>query len=104
MFMCMLQVFKEDSIAEAAERILDELKEDDIANTTRSIGSRNNVIYFDGWDGLGASAVLRAVAQRLTSMASSEAPAGLQFDQIIHVDCSNWESSSQVDGDVRQTR
>jgi len=88
----MLQVFKADSIAEAAERILDELKEDDIANTTRSIGSRNNVIYFDGWDGLGASAVLRAVAQRLTSMASSEAPAGLQFDQIIHVDCSNWES------------
>ena len=100
--MWMLQVIKADSIDAAAERILDELKEDD-ATTARSISSRNNVIYFDGWDGLGASAVLRAVAQRPT-VASSEAPAGLQFDQIIHVDCSNWESSSQVDGDVRQTR
>ena len=62
MYMCM-QVINADSIDAAAEQILDELKED---NTARSISSRNNsVIYFDGWDGLGASTVLRAVSQRL---------------------------------------
>ena len=65
MYMWMLQVIKADSIDAAAERILDELKEDD-ATTARSISSRNSsVIYFDGWDGLGASTVLRAVSQRL---------------------------------------
>ncbi|CAL5036147.1 unnamed protein product [Urochloa decumbens] len=87
-----MQVIKAESIDAAVERILDELKED--ANTTtRSISSRNNVICFDGWDGLGASAVLRAVAQRLAPGASAEAPpAGLRFDQIIHLDCSKWES------------
>jgi hypothetical protein len=79
------QVFRADSIQAAAERILVELKEG--TDNTRSISSRNNVIYFDGWGGLGASAVLRAVAQRL-AVPSGEAPAGLQFDQIIHVDCS----------------
>ncbi|CAL5036146.1 unnamed protein product [Urochloa decumbens] len=86
------EVIKAESIDAAVERILDELKED--ANTTtRSISSRNNVICFDGWDGLGASAVLRAVAQRLAPGASAEAPpAGLRFDQIIHLDCSKWES------------
>jgi len=62
MYMCM-QVIKADSIDAAVEQILDELKED---NTARSISSRNSsVIYFDGWDGLGASTVLRAVSQRL---------------------------------------
>ncbi|CAL5034147.1 unnamed protein product [Urochloa decumbens] len=87
-----MQVIKAESIDAAVERILDELKED--TNTTsRSISSRNNVICFDGWDGLGASAVLRAVAQRLAPGASAEAPpAGLRFDQIIHLDCSKWES------------
>ncbi|WVZ83085.1 hypothetical protein U9M48_030265 [Paspalum notatum var. saurae] len=85
------EVIKVDSIDAAVERILDELKED--TDATRSIGSRNNVIYFNGWDGLGASAVLRAVAQRLAAAAASEAPlAGLQFDQVIHMDCSKWES------------
>jgi hypothetical protein len=64
-----MQVIKADSIDAAAERILDELKED-AATTALSISSRKNVIYFDGWDG----------------------QAGLKFDQIIHVDCSKWES------------
>lgn len=86
MYMC-VQVIKADRIDAAVEQILDELKED---NTARSISTRNNsVIYFDGWDGLGASTVLRAVSQRLA--VASEAPAGLKFDQIIHVDCSKWE-------------
>jgi hypothetical protein len=66
-------------------------------NTTRTVSTRSNVIYFDGWDGLGASAVLRAVAGRLTttSPAGQRAPpppAGLEFDQVIHIDCSMWES------------
>ncbi|KAL6650192.1 hypothetical protein ACP70R_009117 [Stipagrostis hirtigluma subsp. patula] len=78
------KVIKADTIDAATERILDELKGD------TSSFSRENVIYFDGWDGLGASAVLRAVAQRLAT--ASEAPAGLQFDQIIHIDCSKWEN------------
>ncbi|KAL6880299.1 hypothetical protein ACP4OV_011864 [Aristida adscensionis] len=82
------EVIQADTIDTAVERILDELKED--SNTSRSLSSRDNVIYFDGWDGLGASAVLRAVSQRLTD--ASEAPAGLRFDQIIHIDCSMWES------------
>ncbi|CAL5091034.1 unnamed protein product [Urochloa decumbens] len=71
-----------DTIDEAAEEILRVLKD--------SISSRDNVFYFDGWDGLGASAVLRAVAQRLT--AASPAGARPEFEQVVHVDCSKWES------------
>ena len=44
------------------------------------------VIYFDGWYGLGASAVLRAIAE--------QPPPSLRekFDRIIHIDCSMWKS------------
>ncbi|EES10327.2 uncharacterized protein LOC8080235 [Sorghum bicolor] len=85
------EVIKADSIEAAAGRILDELKEGN-NNSSRGItGGREHVIYFDGWDGLGASAVLRAVAQRLTPGAL-EAQGELRFDQIIHIDCSKWES------------
>jgi hypothetical protein len=96
------QVIQAGTIDQAVERILNELK-GDIAGSRRR---RNNVIYFDGWDGLGASAVLRAVYQLLTPNASQEkelalapapAPArtgiaGLEFSQIFHIDCSKWES------------
>ncbi|CAD6253034.1 unnamed protein product [Miscanthus lutarioriparius] len=82
-----LQVIQADTIEAAAERILIELNAGD-TNTERTINTRDNVIYFDGWDGLGASAVLRAVCQRLAT--ASEAPAGLQFDQVINIDCSKW--------------
>ena len=86
-----MQVIKEDTIDGAVERILEELKEDDATGTARSSTSsgRRNVIYFDGWDGLGASAVLRAVGRRLTA---PPAGAGLEFSQVIHLDCSKWES------------
>ncbi|TVU41940.1 hypothetical protein EJB05_15500, partial [Eragrostis curvula] len=54
---------------------------------------------FDGWDGLGASAVLQAIARRLSaklkekiSSVGSSVSTGLEFDQIIHIDCSKWES------------
>jgi hypothetical protein len=94
------QVIQAGTIDQAVERILNELK-GDIAGSRRR---RNSVIYFDGWDGLGASAVLRAVHQLLTPTASQEkelalapAPArtgiaGLEFSQIFHIDCSKWES------------
>ncbi|CAD6342529.1 unnamed protein product [Miscanthus lutarioriparius] len=43
-------------------------------------------IYFDGWLGLGASAVLRAIAE--------QPPRSLRekFDRIIHIDCWMWKS------------
>ncbi|TVU41928.1 hypothetical protein EJB05_15488, partial [Eragrostis curvula] len=92
------EVIVADTIDAAAERILIELKKELIA---RRISSRNNVIYFDGWDGLGASAVLRAIAARGTatskqepaaSTGSGSVSAGLEFEQVIHIDCSKWES------------
>jgi Cdc6-like AAA superfamily ATPase len=82
-----LQDIKADSVDAAAEQILDQLK----AHTSTEGRSKGSVIYFDGWDGLGASAVLRAVAQRLSS--SSDAPEGLRFDKIIHINCLKWEST-----------
>ncbi|CAO2205757.1 unnamed protein product [Urochloa humidicola] len=44
------------------------------------------VIYFDGWYGVGACAVLRAISKR--------PPLSLweKFDKIIHIDCSRWKS------------
>nr|CAB3504086.1 unnamed protein product [Digitaria exilis] len=80
------------TIDRAAEEILELLEED--TNASRSISSRNNVFYFNGWDELGASAVLRAIAQRLTptSEAGKRALAEQEFDQLIHIGCSMWES------------
>ncbi|XP_037423753.1 uncharacterized protein LOC119288221 [Triticum dicoccoides] len=45
-------------------------------------------IYFYGWHGLGASTVLRVVAQRLKSSAAQK----MKFDKVVHVDCSLWQS------------
>ncbi|KAJ1274735.1 hypothetical protein BS78_05G083900 [Paspalum vaginatum] len=89
------EVIKVDTIAGAVERILQELKEDndEEATGTPSRG-RHNVIYFDGWGGLGASAVLREVGRRLIAHRERRPPAaaGLEFSQVIHIDCSKWES------------
>ncbi|KAM3372975.1 hypothetical protein ACQJBY_019745 [Aegilops geniculata] len=49
--------------------------------------SKGNVIYFKGWEGFGASAVLNLVAQRLKSSTRLN-----KFDKVIHVDCSVWKS------------
>jgi hypothetical protein len=48
------------------------------------------VIYFDGWYGLGASAVLRAIAEH--------PPPSLRekFDKIVHIDCSRWKSQREL--------
>uniref|UniRef100_A0ACD6AT79 Uncharacterized protein n=1 Tax=Avena sativa TaxID=4498 RepID=A0ACD6AT79_AVESA len=80
------EIIRADNIDLAVEKILVKLGAD-----TASI--RKNAIYFDGWDGLGASAVLQAVARRLRiSNELATKPMGLEFDEIIHIDCSKWES------------
>ncbi|KAK3124626.1 hypothetical protein QOZ80_7BG0589590 [Eleusine coracana subsp. coracana] len=85
------KVIKADTIEEAAKQILNELKEN--PDTFRNASSRNNVIYFDGWDGLGASAVLQAVARLLTSASTRDSVlAEMEFEQVMHIDCSKWES------------
>uniref|UniRef100_A0ACD5XWY3 Uncharacterized protein n=1 Tax=Avena sativa TaxID=4498 RepID=A0ACD5XWY3_AVESA len=50
----------------------------------------HKAIYFDGWHGLAASAVLRAVA-------NDPPPSLLKiFNKIIHVDCSRWKSRREL--------
>ena len=89
-----MQVIRADTIDEAADKILKVLKEDGSASRSVSSSNRDHVIYFDGWDGLGASAVLRAIARRVSPSAGRQgAPAaGLEFEQVVHIDCSVWES------------
>ncbi|TVU37339.1 hypothetical protein EJB05_10648 [Eragrostis curvula] len=52
--------------------------------------SEKKIIYFDGWNGLGAVPVLRSIAQELCSTKAH--PPELCFDKIIYLDCSLWES------------
>ncbi|XP_047045684.1 uncharacterized protein LOC124650172 [Lolium rigidum] len=67
-----------DTIKEAVEQILPYLE--DTSNTA------HKSIYFNGWDGLAASAVLREIAK--------DPPPSLlrKFSKIIHIDCSSWKS------------
>lgn len=62
--------------------------------------NKGDVIHFDGWGGLGASAVLKAIATRLKSSASllGEAATVMKagLDKIIHVDCSLWQNTRAV--------
>uniref|UniRef100_A0A453T5K2 NB-ARC domain-containing protein n=2 Tax=Aegilops tauschii TaxID=37682 RepID=A0A453T5K2_AEGTS len=46
------------------------------------------VIYFHGWSGLGASTVLRSIAEVIPSKRTTPE---LCFDKIIHIDCSEWK-------------
>ncbi|XBI86934.1 hypothetical protein VPH35_025082 [Triticum aestivum] len=62
-------------------------------------GTRNAAhkpIYFDGWRGLAASAVLRAIAK--------DPPPSLlnKFNKIIHVDCSRWKSRRVLQRTIAQ--
>lgn len=75
-----MQIITADNVGVAVEKILDYLED---TNEARGI-------YFDGWEGLGASAVLRAVAERLT-LPNITTP-GLKFEKIICIDCSMWKS------------
>nr|QYA53810.1 BPH30 [Oryza sativa]QYA53811.1 BPH30 [Oryza sativa] len=79
------------SIDEAAGMVI-ELLEDT---------SKGNVMYFHGWWGLGASAVLRAVAKRLT-MRPSPSPGRRRWEKMIHVDCSVWQSKRALQKAIAQ--
>ncbi|XP_037449366.1 uncharacterized protein LOC119318910 [Triticum dicoccoides] len=48
--------------------------------------TKYSAIYYNGWHGLAASVVLRAIVE--------DPPPSLMknFDKIIHVDCSRWKS------------
>ncbi|EES11803.1 hypothetical protein SORBI_3006G017200 [Sorghum bicolor] len=48
--------------------------------------SAPKTIYFDGWDGLAASAVLTAIAEDPSQSLSNK------FDKIMHIDCTRWKS------------
>ncbi|CAL5091035.1 unnamed protein product [Urochloa decumbens] len=99
MQVAVLLVIKAEVVDCSAVKILKVLKEENYA--TRSVSSRNNVFYFDGWDRLGASAVLRAIATA-TSSDVKRALAELEFDQVIHIDCSMWESKRALQRKVAQ--
>ncbi|XP_044964563.1 uncharacterized protein LOC123424947 [Hordeum vulgare subsp. vulgare] len=65
------------NIDSAAEEIIGVLED----------ASKGNMIYFKGWGGFGASALLNLVAQRLKSLATLN-----KFAKVIHVDCSVWKN------------
>ncbi|WVZ83895.1 hypothetical protein U9M48_030990 [Paspalum notatum var. saurae] len=81
-----------DNINDAAEKIIGFLKG---PNT-------GDVIYFNGWVGLGASPVLKAVVERLTRPSSASASTAgkgggtrmeeVGVDKVIHIDCSQWRN------------
>jgi len=74
-----------DNIDDAAEKIIHLLEGADNQTT--------EVMYFHGWGGWGASAVLKAVVKKLRS--PSRLPdTGTKRDmgKIIHVDASQWQS------------
>ena len=75
-----MQEIKATNIETAVHQIVSEHLED-------SRNSAPKVFYFDGWGrGLGASAVLRAIAEH--------PPPSLweKFDKIVHIDCTRWKS------------
>ncbi|CAN6210403.1 unnamed protein product [Urochloa humidicola] len=47
-------------------------------------------IYFDGWRGLGASAVLTSIAEDPPPSVRNK------FDKIIHIDCSTWKNRREL--------
>ncbi|KAL6658762.1 hypothetical protein ACP70R_002802 [Stipagrostis hirtigluma subsp. patula] len=49
---------------------------------------KDNIIYFDGWCGFGASAVLRSIVLQSMKAPHSE----LCFTRAIYIDCSAWKS------------
>ncbi|KAF7098524.1 hypothetical protein CFC21_100260 [Triticum aestivum] len=61
---------------------------ENIFQILRTMGDKR-VIYLHGWDGLGASAVLRSIAEVLPYRRTTPE---LCFDKIIHIDCSDWKN------------
>ncbi|KAJ1271035.1 hypothetical protein BS78_06G098000 [Paspalum vaginatum] len=59
--------------------------------------NRMKNVYFHGWNGCGAAAVLRSLAQELRSIkAKKDPPAELCFDGVIYIDCSAWRSRREM--------
>jgi hypothetical protein len=56
-------------------------------------GKKN--IYFDGWDGFGASPVLNSMANLLSSQ-KMDCPQELRFDKVLYIDCSEWKSKREM--------
>lgn len=72
-----------NTIQDAADEILYQYLGDASDRPYYEVGKN---IYFDGWDGLDASAVLAAIAKSARSQQH-------KFDIVIHLDCSVWEST-----------
>jgi hypothetical protein len=73
-----------NNIDGAAEQIIHLLEDAD---------KGGDVIYFHGWAGWGASAVLKEVVKLLrSSLGSADAGTAGGLEKIIHVDFSRWQS------------
>ncbi|KAE8781136.1 hypothetical protein D1007_45639 [Hordeum vulgare] len=83
----MQRIYTKD-IEEAVQRIIPYLVD------TTNTGHRS--IYIDGWCGLAASAVLRAIAE------DPPPPLLKKFNKIIHVDCSKWKSRRALQRKITQ--
>jgi hypothetical protein len=53
-------------------------------------GIAHKAVYFDGWNRLAASAVLRAIADRPPPSLTKK------FDKITHIDCSRWKNQREL--------
>jgi hypothetical protein len=76
-----MQGFDANTVEEAVKIIVPYLEDTRI---------QNQVIYFDGWNGLGASAVLNSIAEHPPPSVRNK------FQNIIHIDCSRWRNRRTV--------
>uniref|UniRef100_A0A0D9ZGX7 Disease resistance protein At4g27190-like leucine-rich repeats domain-containing protein n=1 Tax=Oryza glumipatula TaxID=40148 RepID=A0A0D9ZGX7_9ORYZ len=84
-----MQILVAISVEEAVQKVIPYLED------TSSAADKS--IYFEGWGGLGASAVLRAIAENpAPSLRKKFDRIRKKFDRIIHVDCSRWKSRRQL--------
>ncbi|KAG0516311.1 hypothetical protein BDA96_10G351100 [Sorghum bicolor] len=80
--------FIADSIDDAADQIIHILE---------GTHNRRDVIYFHGWFGFGASAVLKAVVKKLRSSSGlADTRTARDLGKIIHVDVSQWQSKRSL--------
>lgn len=81
----LFQVILATNIEEAKKEILQ----------IHMISRERKYIYFDGWDGFGASTVLNSIANELSSQ-KMDAPHELRFDKVLYIDCSEWKSRREM--------
>ncbi|WVZ93237.1 LOW QUALITY PROTEIN: hypothetical protein U9M48_039235 [Paspalum notatum var. saurae] len=73
-----MQAFRATNVDEAVTNIAPYLDD--------TMSEANGVIYFDGWGGLGASAVLESIAEHPPPSLRNK------LGNIIHIDCSKWKN------------